>query len=117
MGSYRGGSPPPSCREALKAPLKQYLIRADGSIEEYKGEAIAGARFHVPFVEENGDHWERVYEINWAVTDKGVHGPITIVGVEVECSLTRTAEQVRKDDERLRLKVLNECLRGIRGEA
>lgn len=100
----------------MRGLTKQVLVHADGTVEEYKGEAIAGVRFHVPFMKD-GDQWERVFVVHWTGKDSGFDEPFAIVGVEESCRMVRTAEQIRTDDEKFRARVLNACLRGIRGEA
>ena len=96
----------------MSDPVKYLLVYADGRVEESKS-AIQGARYIKVEVTPEG-HWKREFEVEWACRDsRDDSAPCTIVALERSCVLTRSMEQVMRDDEELREKLMRRVLRAI----
>ena len=92
--------------------VKSVLIYADGRIEEIKQDLV-GARFLKTEPQENGDWWEREFDVEYA-HGAGEGGPVVAVGLERSFMLKTTAEENAKRQAEFRDRVMKECLWGIR---
>lgn len=90
---------------------KNVLVYADGRIEEIKQDLV-GARFLKTEIVENGDHWLREFDVNYA-HGAGEGGDVVAVGLERSFALDRTREQVDQMMAEFRAGTMRKALWGI----